>query len=531
MAEVDYLDLLLKDNKLPQLDLAEIQRQAIAKTAANVANKDIVQRQPEITITADPLERDVYIQEKLSDPRELSQNRESYNMLERKQRERIGQQEALVGRQEQVRKPYVDKLNQMVEAYMQPAPKFKSQYEDIARSIAEQEGQRQAAPIEPPAREDLLTKAIYALGPGALGALTGEAGGFAAAPAQRGAYALRDAEQKQLMDEYKTRLAAQARGQAEGTKRQVALKMLMDSEQEAFNKQQETQEKRMGEAQKILSSLTTDESKRLDQAIADRMKLLQDDVKSGLVSIKEYQDNVGQLAQLKNQLDISKIQAESGIEREKIRGKNALEVQKIKPKPIGKGGAIGGGTIQPIPGLIYDGKTPYDKSELKRLREAYSDYQTLYSTLNRVNSKLQEVAKLPAGQARLKLLSPTFQKEIKNDLRQAQLAYKGEAFAKLGVLTGPDLKILEDVIENPSSISNIALGPQGVIDRISMLKRNMRSGIDNRLAVSGFSVDGGQSQQTTGQKQDAAVTKYAKDNNLPYDKALGILIKRGYKPQ
>lgn len=527
MAEVDYLDLLLKDNKLPQLDLAEIQRQAIAKTAANVANKDIVQRQPEITITADPLERDVYIQEKPSDPRELSQNRESYNMLERKQRERIGQQEALVGRQEQVRKPYVDKLNQMVEAYMQPAPKFKSQYEDIARSIAEQEGQRQAAPIEPPAREDLLTKAIYALGPGALGALTGEAGGFAAAPAQRGAYALRDAEQKQLMDEYKTRLAAQARGQAEGTKRQVALKMLMDSEQEAFNKQQETQEKRMGEAQKILSSLTTDESKRLDQAIADRLKLLQDDVESQRISIKEYQDNVGQLAQLKNQLDISKIQAESGIEREKIRGKNALEVQKIKPKPIGKGS---GG--KPLPSTAAEGLANAQTSlnSLNDLKDLVANNPEMFGRgIGLVGS-----ASIATG------IGDTATKAASLDSDLMATAQRIGVFLEGGKLAEGDIKRYTKMLPQRGD------KPEIVKNKIASLERRIQQKLNNDITsyrqagydVSQFETPSisqgltkGLTTQSQNQQQDPKVSKYAKDNNIPYEKALGILIKRGYKPQ
>lgn len=529
MAEVDYLDLILNQN-LPELDLAAIKKQAIAQAAkapkpspapvlSAMPSGEMAQVQEESVVSADPLDRDVYIQEKPTDPRELSQNRESYNMLERKLRERIGQQEQLVGRQEGARQPYIDKLNQMVDQYMQPAPRFKSQYEDIVKRISEESVRdREEMP-----QESFLEKAIYALGPGVLATLGGEAGGLAAPAAQRGAYALREQEQKRVLDAYKTR-------QNEGSKRQVALKLLMDSEQEAFNKQQETQEKRMGEAQKILSSLSSDESKRLDQAIADRMKLLQDDVQSQRISIKEYQDNVGQLSQLKNQLDIAKIQAEAGITREKIQGKTALDVIKAKPKPLPKGGGSGFGG-QPIPGLIYDNKTPIDKTELKKLREAYSDYKTLDSTLGRVSSKLKEIAKLPSGQARLKLLSPSFQKELKNDLRQAQLAYKGEAFAKLGVLTGPDLAILEDVIENPSSISNVALGPQGVIDRISNLQKNMRSGVDNRLGVSGFAIGEGQVQGQPSQKQDSNVAKYAKDNNLSYDKALSILTKRGYKPQ
>lgn len=47
-------------------------------------------------------------------------------------------------------------------------------------------------------------------------------------------------------------------------------------------------------------------------------------------------------------------------------------------------------------------------------------------------------------------------KDIQNDLRDLQLIYKGPAFAQLGVLAGPDMKILDQILEDPGSISNLA---------------------------------------------------------------------------
>lgn len=122
-------------------------------------------------------------------------------------------------------------------------------------------------------------------------------------------------------------------------------------------------------------------------------------------------------------------------------------------------------TISPIQGYQKSENYVATPDEEKHLRSAQGDLINFNKSMDGLREKV--------AAADPKELANPFSdtaKAIKNDLRDLQLVYKGEAFAKLGVLTGPDLKLLEDVIENPGSLSNLVSGKDGVLDRYDQAK-------------------------------------------------------------
>lgn len=137
-----------------------------------------------------------------------------------------------------------------------------------------------------------------------------------------------------------------------------------------------------------------------------------------------------------------------------------------------------------IPGYKRDPNVFLDKADISNMRDAASDAQKITQTM----AQLQDIVKNASPQ---ELANPLSQvnANVKNLLKDAQLTYKGEAFAKLGVLAGPDMAILDQVLEDPTTATNLArlsLDPkgkenlikryQGVLDRInSALSKRLES--------------------------------------------------------
>lgn len=90
-------------------------------------------------------------------------------------------------------------------------------------------------------------------------------------------------------------------------------------------------------------------------------------------------------------------------------------------------------------------KFPLSEGETKDIRSMNISHKNFKALMDSVKNRVKNASKK-------ELLNPTSnaRKEIEKDLTNLQLLYKSEDFAKLGVLTGPDLQILEKAIENPS---------------------------------------------------------------------------------
>lgn len=69
--------------------------------------------------------------------------------------------------------------------------------------------------------------------------------------------------------------------------------------------------------------------------------------------------------------------------------------------------------------------------------------------------------------------------------KQLQLKYKGENFAQLGVLAGPDVEILEDVISSPTGVPAVLRGKTGITAKLDDLLTRIERGRRLRHQLSG----------------------------------------------
>lgn len=143
-------------------------------------------------------------------------------------------------------------------------------------------------------------------------------------------------------------------------------------------------------------------------------------------------------------------------------------------------------TTSPVPGYQKGPNYVADDVEERSLRSGAASVQKFNGVLNALRSKVQSASKAD-------LANPwsNVSKAIKNDLRDLQLIYKSKDFAELGVLTGPDLSLLEQVIEDPGSISNLYSGNDGVLSRYSQLQEKVQRGFDARAQAAGLIPAGG----------------------------------------
>lgn len=135
----------------------------------------------------------------------------------------------------------------------------------------------------------------------------------------------------------------------------------------------------------------------------------------------------------------------------------------------------------PLLGFSVAPDAELDPTSKRQLRAAQG-------SLVSFNSALDQLAEQVKGASRIDLANPysDTRKGIEQNLKDLQLIYKNEDFAKLGVLTGPDLEILEKVIENPGSISNLISGKKGVIDRYQKLRDRTNKNFEEKAASFGL---------------------------------------------
>lgn len=135
----------------------------------------------------------------------------------------------------------------------------------------------------------------------------------------------------------------------------------------------------------------------------------------------------------------------------------------------------------PVPGYEKTESYVGDPIEERTLRAASSDLDAFRTTITSLKQKVNNASKED-------LANPysDVRKAINNDLKDLQLAYKGDAFAKLGVLTGPDVGFLEQVIENPGSVSNLISGKQGVLNRYDQALKRVNQKFDAKAKTLGL---------------------------------------------
>lgn len=137
--------------------------------------------------------------------------------------------------------------------------------------------------------------------------------------------------------------------------------------------------------------------------------------------------------------------------------------------------------ISPVLGFQKTANYVASPEEEKQIRSANADRLKFNTAMDGLISKVQS-----ANPAELANPYSDVAKAVKNDLRDLQLVYKGEAFAKLGVLTGPDMAILSEIIENPGTVSNLISGKPGVVERYMQAKDRVNNGFSLRAESLGL---------------------------------------------
>lgn len=135
----------------------------------------------------------------------------------------------------------------------------------------------------------------------------------------------------------------------------------------------------------------------------------------------------------------------------------------------------------PIPGYVKTDETPIDSTSMRQLKEASADVAKFNKNMDGLIKRVQSASKIEIANP----LSNT-SKAIKNDLRDLQLTYKGKAFAELGVLAGPDLMILDQILEDPGTLSNIASGKEGVLERYKQARDRVNGGFSSKASAYGL---------------------------------------------
>jgi hypothetical protein len=142
--------------------------------------------------------------------------------------------------------------------------------------------------------------------------------------------------------------------------------------------------------------------------------------------------------------------------------------------------------VPPVQGYQRTDNYVADPTEERQLRGGQAATRNFVNLLDMLKSQVSQTS-----QGELTNPLSNKRKQIDQTLRDLQLAYKNEDFAKLGVLAGPDMQILEQVIENPGSLSNLVSGKAGVIQRYDDLRNRAAANFDKKAQSYGLVPVGG----------------------------------------
>ena len=154
--------------------------------------------------------------------------------------------------------------------------------------------------------------------------------------------------------------------------------------------------------------------------------------------------------------------------------KDQLELDAARKKAAGQ-------KVSPIKGFAKVGDLVIEPKDTIMLKAAQGDVNSFNNKMDGLIKRVQE-----ASQIDLANPASNTSKKIMNDLRDIQLTYKGKSFADLGVLAGPDLMLLENIIENPGTLSNLVSGKEGVIERYRQAKDRLNQSFATKAQAYGL---------------------------------------------
>ena len=146
---------------------------------------------------------------------------------------------------------------------------------------------------------------------------------------------------------------------------------------------------------------------------------------------------------------------------------------------------------QAIPGHTHDPKIKVPPPKVSALRDGIADAATMHG----------HIAELDALVAKhgLEVLPGPVKTRMEALVRQLGIKAKGPAFAELGVLAGPDLQILDDMIGDPTSWRTVFKGgADDVRARLGVFRDAVKTNMANKKRLYGYSESGGETKTVGG---------------------------------
>jgi hypothetical protein len=308
---------------------------------------------------------------------------------------------------------------------------------------------------------------------------------------------------------------------ASGEFEQKSQRMAMDSEIAAQKidlavKNQEITQKQAELKMKELHDQFIANQERLGKDTADRLAAMKYSIDEGIKSKNDLQSSTQ-----KFQKEMEDLRAGHAKELESLR--NAGKVAVVKAKPARGSGEKSESNL--IPGFDHDPSVSVDKTELRAMRDAVAESKTLSGLIARIKEKVKNTSNFD-------LANPwsDASKSIHQDITEAQLKYKGPAFAQLGVLAGPDMDILQGVIENPGHPKNLYSeeAKNKLVGRYDEFINKMNQNIQNKLEIRGFTPSKKSSQVSPKDKAAIEFVKNPANSSHPnFENIKNVLKNKG----
>lgn len=167
-----------------------------------------------------------------------------------------------------------------------------------------------------------------------------------------------------------------------------------------------------------------------------------------------------------------------------------------------------------MPGYDHDPKVGVQKSEALQLRNALSDGTVLKSSLDAMVSLVEKHG--------ITLLPGDVKADMQGLAKDIAMKAKGPSLYQLGVLSGPDMAILEQIIGDPTSIdSYLKGGASALIARLQRMKTQASSSINSKLETRGY-------RRHDSLSNPASTTPPIPDKNKPAPKNWTVYNKNGF---
>lgn len=168
-----------------------------------------------------------------------------------------------------------------------------------------------------------------------------------------------------------------------------------------------------------------------------------------------------------------------------------------------------------IPGYTRSPEIKPQGTEVKALRSAVTASKSLFDNIDKMKDLVDKYGSFEAG--------GVGGAEMKSLARDIQLSAKNEDLYKLGVLTGPDLRLLEDIIANPSSLESLFTRDKTRQSELDTFKNSIATRLKAASETLGYKPVQKQTEQTPKVPGQSGMNDAVASDR--------IVLKRGYNPK